>query len=143
MVYEVSVNGKPHRLELDRAEGRWHCTLDSKPVTIDAVLTRPDVLSVLIGGKAFEIKRERTPADLHLWVGSARFEVVAGAPARTIHDEKSRRHRPMRCGRRRPATKRGEKKTTSGNAVFWCGPLESTECCEHFLDRLHLIPGGR
>ena len=80
MVYEVSVNGKPHRLELDRAEGRWHCTLDSKPVTIDAVLTRPDVLSVLIEGKAFEIKRERTAADLHLWVGSARFEVELRDP---------------------------------------------------------------
>ncbi len=80
MVYEVSVNGKPHRLELDRAEGRWYCTLDSKPVTIDAVLTRPDVLSVLIEGKAFEIKRERTAADLHLWVGSARFEVELRDP---------------------------------------------------------------
>ena len=80
MVYEVSVDGKPHRLELDRAEGRWKCTLDSKPVTIDAVLTRPDVLSVLIEGKAFEIKRERTAADLHLWVGSARFEVELRDP---------------------------------------------------------------
>ena len=34
MIYEVSVDGKPHRLQLDRAEGRWNCTLDSKPVTI-------------------------------------------------------------------------------------------------------------
>src|SRR3954447_19573254 len=80
MIYEVSVDGKPHRLEWDRAEGRWKCTLDSKPVMIDAVLTRPDVLSVLIEGKAFEIKRERTAADLHLWVGSARFEVELRDP---------------------------------------------------------------
>jgi biotin carboxyl carrier protein len=80
MVYEVSVNGKPHRLELEHSEGRWRCKLDGDTVALDAVLARPDVLSVLIDGKAFEIKRERTATDMHLWVGSARYEVELRDP---------------------------------------------------------------
>lgn len=73
MVYDVSIDGKSHRLELDRIEGGWQCKLDGRPVALDAVLARRDVLSVLINGKAFEIKRERTATDMHLWVGSARY----------------------------------------------------------------------
>jgi biotin carboxyl carrier protein len=73
MVYEVSIDGKNHRLELDRTDEGWECKLDGRLVAVDAVLARRDVLSVLINGKAFEIKRERTATDMHLWVGSARY----------------------------------------------------------------------
>ena len=38
---------------------------------MDAVLARPDVLSLLIDGKAYEIKRERT-ADRYAPVGRQR-----------------------------------------------------------------------
>jgi len=73
MVYEAIIDGKSYRLELERADGRWHCRLDGQMVEVDAVLARRDVISMLIGGKAFEIKRERTATDLHLWVGSTRY----------------------------------------------------------------------
>src|ERR1700692_1730055 len=73
MTYDVIIDGKNYRLELDRAEGRWQCRLDGREVQLDAVLSRRDVLSVLIGGKSYEIKRERTATDLHLWVGPVRY----------------------------------------------------------------------
>ena len=73
MTYEVSIDGKNYRLELDRVDGQWRCRLDGREVQLDAVLSRPDVLSVLIGGKGFEIKRERTATDMHLWVGPVRY----------------------------------------------------------------------
>jgi biotin carboxyl carrier protein len=73
MTYEVSIDGTNHRLELDRTDEGWQCKLDGRSVALDAVLARRDVLSVLINGKAFEIKRERTATDMHLWVGSARY----------------------------------------------------------------------
>ena len=73
MTYEVIIDGKSHRLELERVDGLWQCRLDGREIRLDAVLTRRDVLSVLIDGKAYEIKRERTPTDMHLWVGSERF----------------------------------------------------------------------
>jgi len=73
MTYDVNIDGKNYRLELNRADGRWECRLDGQKVELDAVLTRRDVLSILIDGKAYEVKRERTATDMHLWVGSIRY----------------------------------------------------------------------
>jgi biotin carboxyl carrier protein len=73
MTYEVTIDGKSHRLELEQVDGVWQCKLDNRELRLDAVLTRKDVISVLIDGKAYEIKRERTASDMHLWVGSERF----------------------------------------------------------------------
>src|SRR5712675_1375265 len=81
MVYEVTVDGTQHRLELERGEGGvWKCRLDGREIMVDAVLARPDVLSLLIEGRSYEIKREQTTTDLHLWVGSKRFEVELRDP---------------------------------------------------------------
>ena len=73
MIYDVTIEGKNFRLELNRPDGRWECRLDGREIEIDAVLARRDVLSVIIGGKAYEIKRERTSTDMHLWVGTVRY----------------------------------------------------------------------
>jgi len=80
MVYDVTINGKDYRLELERVDTGWRCRLDDREVQIDATLARRDVLSVLIGGKAYEIKREYTATDLHLWVGSARYSAELRDP---------------------------------------------------------------
>ena len=80
MMYDVNIEGKNYRLELDRVDGRWSCQVDGGEIEIDAVLARRDVLSILIDGKAYEIKRERTAVDMHLWVGSARFAVQLRDP---------------------------------------------------------------
>ncbi len=73
MTYEVFIDGKPHRLELSRGGNGWQCKLDGRYIGLDAVLARRDVLSILIDGKAYEVKRERTPTDTHLWVGPVRY----------------------------------------------------------------------
>jgi biotin carboxyl carrier protein len=80
MVYDVSVGGKPHRLELEKAETGWKCRLDGKEIRVDAVLPRRDVLSLIVDGQAFEVKREQTLTDLHMWVGSTRFAVELRDP---------------------------------------------------------------
>jgi biotin carboxyl carrier protein len=80
MVYEITVDGKPHRLELEKSDGRWECRLDGREIEIDAVVTRRDVLSLLVDGHSYEIKREQTAADLHMWVGSTRFAVELRDP---------------------------------------------------------------
>ena len=80
MTYDVTIDGKNYRLELERNDGRWICRLDGREIQIDAVLARQDVVSLLIDGKAYEIKRERSATDMHLWVGSARYEAVLRDP---------------------------------------------------------------
>jgi biotin carboxyl carrier protein len=86
MLYEVNIDGRNYRLELNRDEGRWSCRLDGHELEVDAVLARPDVLLLRIGNKAYEIKSERVGSDWHLWVGSTRF-------AAEIRDPRSLRGR--------------------------------------------------
>ena len=80
MVYDVIVSGRSHRLELEKTGDSWGCRLNGKEVRVDAVIPRRDVLSLLVDGHAYEIKREQTSTDLHLWVGSTRFEVELRDP---------------------------------------------------------------
>jgi len=75
------VDGKIHRLELTKGETTWHCKVDGHSLEVDAALTARDVLSVLMGGDAFEIKRERSlSGDLHLVIGSARYAIDVQDP---------------------------------------------------------------
>jgi biotin carboxyl carrier protein len=91
MVYEVIVEGKEHRLELEQSAAGWVCRLDGQTVHIDALIPRRDVLSLLIDGHAYEIKREQTATDLHMWVGSSRFAVE-------LRDQRSLRSRQKSAG---------------------------------------------
>jgi len=80
MTYDISIDGKSYRLELERSDGRWSCRLDGKPIEVDAVLARPNVLSLFIGNKAYEVKCERVGDDTHIWVGSRRFAAEVRDP---------------------------------------------------------------
>ncbi len=73
MTYDVALDGKNYRLELNQVDGRWSCRLDGREIDVDAVLARPNVLSLRIGNKAYEVKCERVASDVHIWVGSRRF----------------------------------------------------------------------
>jgi biotin carboxyl carrier protein len=80
MVYDIAIGGKNYRLELDRSDGRWTCQLNGREIDVDAILARPDVLSLRIGNRAYEVKCERVAGEQHLWVGSARFAVEVRDP---------------------------------------------------------------
>jgi biotin carboxyl carrier protein len=73
MLFEVAIDGKNYRLKLDRNDGRWTCHLDGREFEVDAILVRPDVLSLRVGNTAYEVKSERVAGDLYLWVGGTRF----------------------------------------------------------------------
>lgn len=73
MTYEVTIDGKNYRLDLTQTEGRWSCLLDGRAIAVDAVLARPNVLSLRIDNNAYEVKCERVASDVHIWVGSRRF----------------------------------------------------------------------
>jgi biotin carboxyl carrier protein len=100
MTYDVTLDGKIYRLELQRTENGWSCRVDGRDIPVDAVLARPDVLSLRIGNRAFEVKCERVSSETHFWVGSQRF----GAEVR---DPRSFR------GRVRAGDEHGPKKLTA------------------------------
>lgn len=100
MTYDVAIDGKNYRLELNQVDGRWTCRLDGRDVEVDAVLARRDVLSLRIGNQAYEVKCERVGNDTHIWVGSSRY-------AAEVRDPRSLR------GRVRAADEHGPKKLTA------------------------------
>ena len=100
MIYDVAIDGKNYRLELSHNEGRWACRLDGREIEVDAVLARPDVLSLRFGNQAYEVKCERVGSDLHLWVGSSRY-------AAEVRDPRSFR------GRTRATDDHGPRKLTA------------------------------
>jgi biotin carboxyl carrier protein len=97
MLYDVAIDGKNYRLDLNRSGGRWFCSLNGQDVEVDAVLVRPDVLSLRIGNLAYEVKSERVANEVYLWVGSACF-------AAEVRDPRSLR------GRSRAGDDRGPRK---------------------------------
>jgi len=80
MTYEIAIDGKSYRLDLSQAEGRWSCRVDGREIEVDAVLARPNVLSLRLGNKAYEVKCERVGGETHIWVGSQRFRAQVRDP---------------------------------------------------------------
>jgi acetyl/propionyl-CoA carboxylase alpha subunit len=80
MLYNIVIDGKNYRLELDQANGCWRCRLDGRELEVDAVFARPDVLSLRVGNLAYEIKSERVGIDWRLWVGSTCFTAEVRDP---------------------------------------------------------------
>ena len=102
MTYDVVVDGKTHRLELTKGEKTWLCKVDGHPLEVDAAITARDILSVLVGGDAFEVKRERSlQGELHLVIGSARYAIDVQDP------------RSLRTRRASGATEAGPAKITA------------------------------
>jgi biotin carboxyl carrier protein len=91
MVYNVTIDGTVYRLdlELDRAAGRWRCLVDGDEAQMDAVLAQADVLSLLIEGKAYQIRREQLASDLRIWVGDQSYTAEMRDP-RSLRGRKAR-----------------------------------------------------
>jgi biotin carboxyl carrier protein len=89
MVYEVIVNARKRRLELNREGEGWRCLLDGREIRIDVVSPHADIVSLLIDGKGYEIRRERAASGEHIWIGN--------------HPYPSEVRDPKSWGSRRPA----------------------------------------
>jgi len=91
MIYDVTIDGTTFRLDLnlDRATGRWRCLVNGRKVELDAVLPLPDVLSILIEGKAWQIRRERLASALQIWVGDRSHAAEVSDP-RSLRNRKAR-----------------------------------------------------
>ena len=92
MNYDVIIDNRHCRLELVRKgngkDGRWLCKLDGREVSVDPVLIRHDVLSLLIDGASYEIKRETTISETHLWVAGTGYRTEVRDP-RSLHSHRA------------------------------------------------------
>ena len=57
MIFDVNINGRDYRVELEPGESpaQWKCQVDGEEMLLDATSTGPDVLSLIIGGSSYEI----------------------------------------------------------------------------------------
>lgn len=76
MLYEIAIEGEIHRLELKRSEKSWACRLDGRAIDIDCALIGPDVVSILLNGKSYQIRREGN----QIFVGNHGYEVSVADP---------------------------------------------------------------
>jgi len=77
MVYDISISGKIHRLELQRTEGSWRFRLDGLEISADVEQIDPETLSILVGGESFEVRRE---ADGRIFLHGRRYDVSVDDP---------------------------------------------------------------
>lgn len=90
MNYDVSVDGKTLKVEVEKRDAMWFCKVDGQEYVVDAALTAREVMSLLVNGKAYEAKREYSlSGDLHLVFGSERFAVEVKDP-RSLRSRRSR-----------------------------------------------------
>jgi biotin carboxyl carrier protein len=96
LTYEVTIDGRLYRVVLGQKDGRWHCSVDGSPVQVDAVPVRPNELSLIIGrnsggnsgGISYDVKREKSPQETHLWIGSSRHKAEVRDP-RSLQSRRS------------------------------------------------------
>ena len=80
MTYDVTIDGKPYRVELLRSRDGLQVTVDGRPVAVDAVLAERDVLSLLVEGRSYDIKREQTGQSEHVIVRGISFTAEVRDP---------------------------------------------------------------
>jgi biotin carboxyl carrier protein len=80
VIYDVTIEGKQHRVEVRRSNGGWLCRLDDKDIPLDVVAAGDGVLSLLLEGKSYEVRRENGPTGTHVWVGGNRYPVEVRDP---------------------------------------------------------------
>jgi biotin carboxyl carrier protein len=73
MIYEVTLAEKTYRIELTQAGERWKCILDGRALPVDVVYGQNGVLSLLLGGKSYEVKQEIVGTETNVIVGHERF----------------------------------------------------------------------
>ena len=84
MIYHVKVGkiseSKSRLLDLKKSDSGWECQLDGETIPIDVALVQPDVLSIVVHGRSYEVKRERMATQTNVWVGDRCFEVELSDP---------------------------------------------------------------
>jgi biotin carboxyl carrier protein len=81
VTYEIIIDGTMHRVELTRGpHAQLACRLDGCEVKVDAVEAGRDILSIVIEGRAWEVKRERSNRDLQLMIAGERYAAEVRDP---------------------------------------------------------------
>ncbi len=96
MTAEVLINGVSYRVALEREGAAYRCRVETagtaaRDFQVDAVMAERDVLSLVIAGRSYEIKREGAGATFDVVLGGWRAAVE-------VRDPRSLRSRRAQTG---------------------------------------------
>jgi biotin carboxyl carrier protein len=75
--YDVSIDGKLHRVELTRTADAWLCRVDGRELSINAEQINSQTLSLLVDVDSYEVRR---PAEDSIFIGERRYQVFVDDP---------------------------------------------------------------
>ncbi len=81
MTYDVLIDGKPYRVQLEPSsedKRRWVARLGERILELDAAFRGRDSLSLIANGASFEVERERGNAPVGDSAGDAFNVVISG-----------------------------------------------------------------
>ena len=61
MIFDATADGRTIRVEVSGQDGRYTVVLDGRPLEVDARETGPHFLSLLVGGRSYEVGIEKRP----------------------------------------------------------------------------------
>jgi biotin carboxyl carrier protein len=95
IVTDASGKAASHRVELKRLSDGWECAIDGKAFAFDSMQPEADVLSLLVGDRSYEIRRDAgqngQSGERSIVVAGARYGVE-------IIDTRSLRGRKAKAG---------------------------------------------
>jgi biotin carboxyl carrier protein len=77
MIFEVIIDSRSVRLQLGKKDAHWICQLDGRLIEIDPVLISPGVLSLLIEGRSYKVRRESAN---RLWIEGSPYDTEVRDP---------------------------------------------------------------
>ena len=79
MIFDVTVNGRDYRVELDQREGgAWIGRVNGEEIAVNSAHTASGVLSLLIGGQSYQVVANS--AQQQVAIGGARYAVEVRDP---------------------------------------------------------------
>lgn len=88
MIYQIKIEDRTYQVQLTpgNGDGNWHCVLrengegHGREFDLDARETQPGVLSLLLEGQSYEIRREADPAGVAVTLDNRRYAAEVGDP---------------------------------------------------------------
>src|SRR6478609_808753 len=80
MKYDVSTDGKLHRVQIDPSQNGYRSELDDRISQIDVAFVSSELVSLAMEGKNYLVRREKTADKVVIWVGTEDFEVQISDP---------------------------------------------------------------
>ena len=100
MKLELLIDGRPRSLQVLRCEGDCEFVFESTPAKADVREVEPDVYSILIDGRSYEVKIEPAPECCYATLNGRRYVIEVRDPRRL-----SRTRGPLRAdGRQKIAS---------------------------------------